>query len=451
MPYAWKLFHGRRAGVFDRALASPPLCCPSRAGFLTGQYPHNHGVLGNVPGYPALSDKQNVLPAWLTRAGYRTAFVGKYLNGYDEVGGASPAPGWASWHGVAGYPHYFDYELNDNGEVTRHQYERADYSTTVFTDRAIEEIETRSRRPLFMWLALNAPHIDASKVPPCRGGLATAPDRETYRRFASEPLPADPSYNESDRSDKPRHVADRSTIGGREEQEITLRWRCALAALHAADRELARLVSALERTGELEDTVLVFVSDNGYFFGEHAIGADKRLPYEAAAHVPLAIRVGERVADAEPLGRIAPVVSTVDLAPTLLDYAGAEPCLAGGDCRAVDGRSLRPLLEGSGGYPADRAILLELNDDAYAYEALRTGRYLYSRIRRDRRGELPGEAVELYDLRADPAELENLARTEPAAARRLVRRLDRRLDRLAECRGSEEERFKPAQGEGDCE
>ncbi len=104
MPYSWELFNGERGAVFTRAVASPPLCCPARAGFITGQYPHNHGVLGNVPGYADLVEKDNVLPAWLGRAGYRTAFVGKYLNGYELVDGERAAPGWDAWHVPPGLP-----------------------------------------------------------------------------------------------------------------------------------------------------------------------------------------------------------------------------------------------------------------------------------------------------------------------------------------------------------
>lgn len=450
MPYTWELFHDDQSTIFEQAIASPPLCCPSRAGFITGQYPHNHGVFGNVPGYAALIDKENTLPAWLKRAGYHTAFVGKYLNGYEQM--IQPAPGWDSWHASFNFLLYFDYIVNDDGEVTHYGYGRHDYSTYQYTERAVAEIsDPRRDKPLFMWLAYNAPHLIASQREPCDGDVPTPPSREAFEEFAGEPLPRDPSFGERDRSDKPRTIADRPPLTPVEIELMTLRWRCGLATLRALDESIERVVSALSDEGELDNTVLVFVSDNGYFFGQHAIDRDKRLPYRASAQVPMAIRVPDAIRGGEHVGAVDEVVSTVDLAPTLLDFAGGRPCLAGTNCRAIDGRSLRPLLSGSAGrYPGDRAILLEL-DDAYKYEALRTDRYLYSRIYSDRGGFLPQPGIELYDLHSDPYELENLWQVRRSTVRDLKRSLGARLDRLAACRGSEEERFARVEAPGDCE
>ena len=451
MPFTWRLFQGENASVFQQALAVPPLCCPARAGFLTGQYPHNHGVFGNAPGYPALADKKNTLPAWLDRAGYHTAFIGKYLNSYESVGGMEPAPGWDSWHATVRYPSYFDYQINDNGQLSDYGSSSRDYSTHQLTERALEEIDPERRDgPLFLWLAHNAPHLVASETRPCAGEVPQPPSAGAFREFEHQPLPQDPSFGEDDRSDKPRPIEKRPRLDNEDRELLTLRWRCGLAALRAVDESTERIVEALEDAGELEDTVLVFVSDNGYFFGQHAIDKDKRLPYRAAAHVPMAIRVPARLGGDEAPKEIRELVSTIDLAPTLLDFAGAGPCRGGHNCRAVDGRSLLPLLDGEGGYPADRAILLELND-AYRYEALRTDRYLYSRLYQDRQGLLPTPAVELYDLEADPWELDNLWHTDRAAARPILRDLAPRLEALLACRGSEERRFPRVKAPGDCE
>jgi arylsulfatase A-like enzyme len=450
MPRTWDLFHDDRSAIFTQAVASPPLCCPARAGFITGQYPHNHGVLGNVPGYADLRDKPNVLPAWLDEAGYRTAMVGKYLNAYEAVGGTNPAPGWDSWHAVYLYPGYFEYVMNDEGRLSELGSAPSDYATAALTDRAVDEIAGARGRPLFAWLAYNAPHIATSRSEPCSGELPEPPTPEAYERFADTPLPRDPSFDEGDRSDKPRSLADRSPLSDRAIEEMTLRWRCGLAALRALDGAIGRLVDTLEGEGELEKTVLVFTSDNGYFFGSHALDDDKRLPYAQSARVPLAIRVGSKVAGERPPSELGQVVSNVDLAPTLLDYAGTQPCLRHSPCRAVDGRSLRPLLEGDDAdWPEDRAVLMEL-DEAYAYRALRTPRYLYSELTRDRAGELPKPAVELYDLERDPYELDNLWQTDRGSVRSLAAAMRARLDRLAACEGSEERRFRGA-GTGDCE
>ncbi len=446
MPFTWRLFHDGRSGNFENALAVPPLCCPARAGILTGQYPHNHGVVANVPGYPLLREKRNVLPEWLRRAGYRTAMVGKYLNyyGFDRdlhplPTDAEPAPGWDSWFAAYGEPGYYDHAVSDDGEVIDYGRDREDYSTDVFTERAIEEVSRAGRgEPLFMWLSYDAPHLDASTVPPCEGKLATPPTGEAFRRFAGSVLPKDPSFDEADRSDKLRGVADRDALTKGRVRQIKLRWRCGLASLRAVDDGVRELVAALRKAGELERTVLAFASDNGFFYGEHAIRDDKRLPYRAAARVPMAIRVGRQVAPTPPPEEIGALAGTFDLAPTLLDYAGAEPCLGSGGCRTIDARSLRPLLEGGPeALPADRAILLELRE-AYDYEALRTRRYLYMRLNADRAGPIPnGPGIELYDLEEDPFELDNLAALDPAGTAGLRAELDERLDRLMECAGED--------------
>jgi N-acetylglucosamine-6-sulfatase len=452
MPYTWDLFHDDESTIFEQAIATPPLCCPSRAGFLTGQYPHNHGVLGNVPGYADLIDKQNVLPAWLQRAGYQTSFVGKYLNQYELVGKSETAPGWDSWHAIFSYPSYFEYYMNDDGELTRYGSEEEDYSTYQLTDRAIEEIADEDRaKPLFMWLAYNAPHLADSHLEPCDGVYPEPPSRAAYDEFADDPLPRDPSFDERDRSDKPRTVADRSPLTHATIEDMTLRWRCGLATLRALDGSIEDVVGALEDAGELENTILVFVSDNGFFFGEHTLDNDKRLPYAASARVPMAMRVPDTVSGGEHVGDVGQIVSTIDLAPTLLDYAGGSPCLAGDRCRAVDGRSLRPLLEGEPAkYPKDRAILLEL-DESFDYQALRSDRYLYSRLYADRGGLLPQPGIELYDLRADPYELANLWQLDREGVRDLQRDLDARLDKLARCRGSTERRFPRVHAPDNCE
>lgn len=437
MPRTWDLFHDERSATFERAIASPPLCCPARAGFLTGQYPHNHGILANSPGYAELVDKPNVLPTWLDRIGYRTTMVGKYLNHYEAVAGSATAPGWDSWNVAIDYPAYYDYPLNQNGVVEQVGSGPRDYSTRRFTEIALEELRRGGRDPAFMWLAYNAPHIAPSKTKPCDGELAEPPDRDAYEEFAEAEPPRDPSFDEEDRSDKPRAIKTRTPLTPHEMEGITRRWRCGLATLRVLDGQIGRLADALEKADELERTVLVFVSDNGYFFGAHALEGDKRLPYSQSSHVPMAIRVGSRVSPEPPPPTIGQTVSNVDLAPTLLDYAGTRPCIGDRDCRELDGRSLRPLLEGRDqSWPSDRAVLMEL-DDGHTYTALRTDRYLYTEITADRAGELREPAIELYDLVRDPYELDNLATLEPEENSKLLDELAARLDRLTSCSGKD--------------
>lgn len=434
MPFTWRLFK-REGTIFDDAVASPPLCCPARAGFLTGSYPHNHGVDANSPGYSLLRDPANILPAWLQGAGYRTAMIGKYLNGYELVEGARPAPGWDEWFAAAGYPAYFNYELSDNGELRSFGEGPDDYSTRVFTDRALELIG-KGGRPLFMWLALNAPHIAAPAHPPCDGGTyPQPPNAAAFEPFADAELPPEPSFNERNVEDKPAFIRRKGLLGPDAREVATKRWRCGLSALAAADRAIARLVDRLRASGEWDRTLLVFVSDNGYFFGEHRIDDDKRLPYEPALHVPMAVRVPPALGAAEAPDRVGELVTLQDLAPTLLDLAGARPCVDGA-CRRIDGRSLRPLLSGDRSeWPDDRAVLVEL-DDGFTYEALRTSRYLYSETTADREGPFDRPEIELYDLRSDPAELHNLWREDRAGAADLRDELADRLDALRDCAGA---------------
>ena len=433
MPQTTRFFE-ERGTVFETAIATPPLCCPARASFLTGQYPHNNGVITNAPGYPLLREKESVLPAWLHYGGYRTGFVGKYLNGYELVSD-QPAPGWDSWFAAAGYPAYFNYELRDGDETLSFGSDPEDYSTDVFTRGALSFIRDSSEgsRPFFLWLAYNAPHIVGSDNRPCEGEVPQPRDEQGFRPFARAELPSPPSFGERDLSDKPEWLRGKPALTDADVETMTLRWRCTLAALPPVDEGVARIARELRRTGELDDTVLVFLSDNGYFFGEHRIVGDKRLAYGAAAHVPMAISYPGH----SDTGRVDEAVGTVDLAPTLLDIAGVKPCIRPGSCRKLDGRSLVPLLEGRGAsWPADREVLVEL-DDGFRYEAVRSRRYLYVELDEDRQGPLPRPAPELYDLREDPHELENLLRADPAAGRPVARRLARRLDALRACAGEE--------------
>ena len=429
MPYTTGFF-ADRGMEFEQAIAAPPLCCPARAGFLTGQYPHNNGVNANTPGYPLLRNPGSTLPAWLQRAGYRTGFVGKYLNGYELVGGTEPAPGWDRWLQIHGYADYFGYGVSDDGSLSQAGTGARDYSTRLLTREAIRFTGDAAGRddPFFLWLAYNAPHtLTGGYPPPCDGIVAQPPSARAYERFADAPLPKPESFDEADVSDKGRWVRSQQ-LGPGEVETMTKRWRCGLAALRAVDAGFRRLTQSLKATGELGDTVVVFLSDNGYFFGEHRIADDKRLPYEPALRVPLAIRMPTGTGQTTASDAL---VANIDLAPTLLDLAGARPCVDG-DCRPPDGRSLVPLLTGDGhDWPPDRAVLVEL-DDGFTYSAIRTPDYLYAELTADRQGPLPEPETELYDLAADSDEVENLAGVDPD----LDAGLAERLDALRRCTGT---------------
>jgi N-acetylglucosamine-6-sulfatase len=433
MPFTSRFF--RRSGsVFANALSVPPLCCPARAGFLTGQYAHNHGVLANVPGYSDLRRKRSTLPAWLRHAGYRTGVVGKFMNGFPGTALAGP-PGWDHWFIAVGAVDYFDFEVTTAGELRR--FEDGEYATDIYTAEASRFVRraAREENPFFLWLSYNAPHIVEGAPGPCAGRGPEPANRRDYERFADAALPRPPQFDEEDVGDKGPWVQAQPRISLRRLDELTELWRCTLASLRAVDRGFRSLVGTLRGLDLLDETVVVFVSDNGYFFGEHRIRDNKRLPYDPALRVPLAIHApGDPPAGAG--DEIEELVSTVDLAPTLLDYAGARPCLERGRCRVMDGRSLRPLLSGEAeSWPSDRAIPIELAD-SINYRALRTLDHLYVELDSDYRRTLPRPRIELYDLQADPAQLRNVWREDRSAALPLRADLARRLRTLSGCVGT---------------
>ena len=447
----------RRGGTeFTDAVATTPVCCPSRATLLTGQYAHNHGTLANTPGYAALRDKANTLPVWLRRAGYVTAHVGKYLNRYkasvDDP--AEVAPGWDEWHTVLDparkYVRYYDYRLAENGEVERVGKEPRDYITRVINRRAagmVREYAPR-RRPLYLQVDHRAPHTEAGvdSGGPC-GGLVP-PDPRDAAAFQAAPLPRPPSFDEEDVSDKPSFIRDLPRLDPTTTATIELRYRCTLASLLAVDRGVAKIVAALRRAKELDDTVLAFTSDNGFFFGEHRIPEQKTRPYEEALRVPLLIRVPDRYRGGAPVVPVVPEpVANIDLAPTILDLARARPCRSAGRCRTLDGRSLTGLLRGESGWPDDRAVLVEFDAGERArrakvcrYQGVRLAEQVYVRhtAAADPATGLcePIDEVEHYDLGTDPGQLDNLHQADAGApASPAEVQMQERLQELRDCAG----------------
>ncbi|HKJ35625.1 MAG TPA: sulfatase-like hydrolase/transferase, partial [Solirubrobacterales bacterium] len=279
---------------------------------------------------------------------------------------------------------------------------------------------------------------------PCDGRNAQPPGG--LGPDAEAELPRPPSFNEKDTSARPSLADHPDRMGRGDVNDATQAWRCGLAAMRAVDDELTPLLAGLERSGTLANTVVVYLSDNGYYYGEHRLTEDKRLPLEAALRVPMAIRVGSAVGTGRQPAAIGELVSQVDLAPTLLDYAGADSCPAGERCPPLDGRSLRKLLRGSSsGWPADRAIPLSL-DDGWTYEALRTRSELYMEITAARKRDFESPQQELYDLGPDPDQLVNLAAEGEGRERERLDRLQRRLARLVRCagiRGRDADRGRP--------
>jgi N-acetylglucosamine-6-sulfatase len=443
---------GNQGTTFNNFVVTTPLCCPSRATYISGQYAHNNGVLANRPGYEALRDKRNVLPAWLDRAGYYTAHVGRYLNGYKKIGKSKPAPGWDGWFTGLEPREYYSYDLQVNGDTIHFGKKPKDYLTTVINRYSVRVIkrQAKKRTPFYLQIDHLAPHDEwRDSGGPC--GRSAIPGPRDLTPFLSQSLPAPPNYNEEDMSDKPFFLHSLHKVDEFAYEDIQREWRCRMASMLAVDRGVQRIVSTLAAKGELDNTMIAFTSDNGFYNGEHRIPYEKYLPYEEGIHMPLLVRFPTSVGA---VPAVDPMTANIDLAPTILELAGASSCIGkkGTNCRVMDGRSLLPLARGeSPEWAADRDIVIEL-DRRFGeqslpfrpcfYQGLRTIQYSYIEYL-----SVPGASdglcretkqIDLYDLDADPYQLENLFPTPPGTPERAAYdHLAARLAELRDCAGIE--------------
>ena len=370
--------------TFTNSFTVNPLCCPSRASLLTGRYSHaTHVYMNRGPrGLPSFDARTTIARA-LRAAGYRTALIGKYLNGYTTT--AVPF-GWDRWVVFTGSLDegqpvgYYDYDLSVDGTLVSHGSAPQDYSTDVLA-REAEAFVRNARQPFFLLFAPFAPHGPATPAPRHENAFpALAPWRP-------------PSYDEEDVSDKPTWLRRRARIGPAVAGQIDALRTNQLRSLLAVDDAVGTIVDALEDRGLLENTLVAYTSDNGQFWGEHRLRA-KMAAYDESIRVPLVVRY-DALTGSEP-GSEDRLVANIDIAPTLARLAGIQ--------RRFDGRSLRPLLTGA---PVEwrTSFLIEnlrLNPgNVPTYCAVRASRWTYVVIR-------TGEE-ELYDLRSDPYQLTNLA------------------------------------------
>jgi N-acetylglucosamine-6-sulfatase len=441
----------RRGTRFRHAYLTTPLCCPSRATLLTGQYGHNNGVLTNA--YRPLREKRNVLPVWLRRAGYVTAHIGKFLNAYHaDQRPLQPAPGWKQWYTLV-FPdesRYYDYDLSANGRRVHHDERPRDYSSRVFDRIALRLIDryVPHRRPLYLQLDEVAPHVQRGSSVPA-AGCNPIPDRRDAGLFTDAPLPHPPSFNEADVSDKPSFIRRLPPLSEGTLAHMRRNYRCGLAALQEVDRSFGRIYDRIKRLGELDRTVFIFDSDNGMLYGEHRIPVGKVDAYEEAASTPLLMRVPARYLHGRrAVSTVAEPVANIDLAPTILRLAGAEPCASG--CRVMDGRSLLGLIAGrTPRWAPDRPLGLELNMgpgiDSQAvcqYAGVRAfNQVLVHQLQAQdpETGEcMPDDEVERYDLDVDPFELHNLcsgASPDGCPSDPVGERLQALLARISRCSG----------------
>jgi N-acetylglucosamine-6-sulfatase len=420
--------------MFLNSFHAVPLCSPNRASLLTGQYPSRHGIIDNVARNRA-SHRLQTFPIALQQAGYETGYIGKWHMGNDPT----PRPGFDYWVALPGQGRTINPILYEDGRP----HEVEGYVTDVLTDRAVEFIGRERSAPFLLYLAHKAIHPDARQLddgsvdPDEPSRFIPAPRHES--RYADEVLERRPSFLASpdDLEDRP---ALRAALTYRESAEIAAEFgqddmqaseeniRGRAEMLLAVDEGLGRLFETLEATGQLDETMVVFSSENGYFYGEHALSLERRMPYEEGIRNPLLIRYPPLIAAG---ARVSELVSSVDLAPTVLEAAGAPIG------NHIQGRSYLPLLVGgSRGTAADAAratldaepwrqsLLIEFytfeNPFPWLmdmdYRAVRTDRYKYIHWMQH------PEHDELYDLEADPYEMENLAdRPEMAEVRRELR------------------------------
>jgi N-acetylglucosamine-6-sulfatase len=473
---------GKRGMTFNRYYVPYPLCCPSRVSLLTGRYSHNNNVRGNNPpngGYTGFSFRgaaTNNIAAWLQGAGYRTVHVGKVMNGYGQApfsDGTEVPPGWSSWYGILDEDrtHYsYGYTLNVNGQIqgpfgssgsweTREYDVRDDFGCPFaplnglpcfhITDQLAniargELLATTPEQPFYLQIDFTAPHGDFRRP----AGPEPAPRHYDWFKGARLPHDRSEGFDEGTVSDKPRFIRDADHLTPTEKHVYRVYYQKQLDSLRAVDDGVKLILDTLGGMRRLRNTYVIFVSDNGFFFGEHRLLGGKFLAYEPATHMPFLIR-GPGIKPGSETGELA---ANIDIAPTVLELAGAEAT------KSIDGRSLVPYLEdpelrsrrpilfesfvetnnvenngevassaaGSGatasGAPRATASLLAPPKD---YAGIRLGPYKYIAW--------PSGEKELYNINRDPYELNSLHRVPNFFPIRNF--LHRQMTRLIDCVG----------------
>ncbi|MCS7040682.1 MAG: sulfatase, partial [Anaerolineae bacterium] len=324
---------------FTRFFHNDALCCPARASILRGQTTdntrifENHPSIGGFQTFYSRGEEQSTVATWLQSAGYRTALMGKYLNGYPQTAPSNRyvPPGWSEWYVATSnaFNAQFNYTLNENGTLVTYGSSAADYGTDVLARKADDFIRRAAAQgqPFFLYIAPVAPHGSIDPDPP-------VPAPRHNQLFPGAQAPRLPHFNEADVSDKPAYVRNTPLLSEQRIAEVDLWYRRRLQSMQAVDEMIALLIGTLQQTGQLGNTYIFYTSDNGYSLGQHRLFIGKRAPYEEVIRVPLYVR-GPGV----PAGATRDhMVANIDLAPTFAALAGVIPPTF------VDGRSLVPLL-----------------------------------------------------------------------------------------------------------
>jgi arylsulfatase A-like enzyme len=415
---------GSRGVTFRKALSPAPLCCPARSMVVTGQYGQNNGVrynAGPFGGFAVLRDKQNTLARWLQAAGYHTALVGKYLNGY-EGSNTPPQEGWTRWNPSIRNIYEYENTVFLEGDGTR---TFPGNTTPVIGDYSVEDVRAFAAQPepFFLWVSHVAPHGATYRSEGTASVTwgAAKPTAEHAGVLGDVVSPAlrKPSFNVVTPPPNPYPVLSSWPLS---RPDLQAYFTARIRTLQDVDDEVERLVATLRETGELDNTYIFFVSDNGHLLGEHRILA-KNVLYREALAVPMLVRVPGATA-----GWTSDVpVTTVDLAPTILELAGAT---AG---RTIDGQSFAPVLRRQPMRWRDTQLVQTGGDRTVGPEpgwtsrGVWTARYTY--IRRSVDG------VEfLFDRRRYPYEMVNVATK--ASYRPILSELRRRRQALVNCAGA---------------
>jgi arylsulfatase A-like enzyme len=388
--------------VFENAFVTTPLCCPSRVSILSGQYVHNHEVYTDrmpMGGAPKFDDTTS-MSLWLQKAGYRTAYFGKYLNEYEDLVpyGVVP-PGWDEWKAFLGknlnadddvgnLQYFFDFSMSENGVAVEYPKSKANFSADVITNDALAFIGAQRDTPFFLFLGYYNPHSPYISAPRHKDTFRAGDDYWDWVQYRP------PNFNEKDIRDKPDYIGALSPLSP---EEVDTAHKQILRSLLSVDDGVASILAALDKAGLSENTIIVYLSDNGLTLGDHRFGATKNCPYEACIKVPFIVHAP---------GYYEPridrhLVANIDLASTIAEWAGISVP------DYVDGRSMVPILEDpSSAWRGD--ILLEhwpteegVGSMIPQFYSVRTVEWKYT--------EYSTGEVELYDLVNDPYELQNLA------------------------------------------
>jgi arylsulfatase A-like enzyme len=408
-----------RQGInFENGYVTTPLCCPSRASILLGQYAHNHQVYTNrMPlGGAEKFDDSKSFAIWLQEAGYQTAYFGKYLNGYEDITpiGYVP-PGWNEWNAFlsnnvieneGNSQYYFNFSMSANGATMNYPASKDNFSADVITRQALSFIGNSRETPFFMFVGYYNPHSPYL--------WADRHDDQFRVRgvFQAEPYRS-PNFMEEDVSDKPLYL---QTLHRPSTEKIDESYQQILRSLLSVDEGIASILDALKKLGLSENTIIFYLSDNGLTVGNHRLGLAKNCAYDECVRVPFVVyapHIFNTRTDSH-------LVANIDLAPTFAELAGAFVP------DSVDGMSLLPLLNNKDAAWRD-AILIEhwptedgVGSKIPEFYAVRTVEWKYV--------EYSTGETELFDLKDDPYELDNV--TNSLDYTNIKAELKKRLDEL---------------------